>query len=178
MAHPTILTQSGNHFNFLTPDTSEFGVEDIAHALSHECRFAGHSRHFYSVAEHSLMVSHIVPQQHALQGLLHDAAEAFVKDIPKPLKRLLPDYAVIEKRVEAAIFTRFGLPPKLSLEVKHADLVMLATEQRDLMAPHVRLDRRPAGVEPLAQRICPMTPRVAKLMFLHRYHELTSTPKS
>ena len=165
---PTIRTRSGHEFDFLQPDTSVFGIEDIAHALSNECRFAGHSSHFYSVAQHSILVSEIVAPEHALHALLHDAAEAFCKDIPKPLKRMLPDYAVIERRVEAAVFARFGLPATLPAEVKHADLVLLVTEQRDLMGGAEAW----STVRPLDTRIVPMPPTVAKNMFLHRYHQL------
>lgn len=169
---PTIMLASGRYFDLESPESSEFDIGDIAHALAHICRYTGHCRTFYSVAQHSVLVSHVVPKEHAFAGLMHDAAEAFIGDVAKPLKVLLPDYKVIEDRIEAALFARFGLPAKLPQCVKDADRVLLRTEQRDLMGADGHEWTFTAGIEPLAERIYPELPRMAKTLFLTRYAEI------
>lgn len=171
----TILLRSGRYFDFDNPEASEFDINDIAHALSNLCRFTGHCREFYSVAQHSLWVSHIVPPEDALAGLLHDAAEAFLGDVAKPLKQLLPDYRALERRIETAVFARFGLPAQLPVSVKHADRVMLRTEQRDLMSADGHRWTSTADVEPLTTRLYPFPPVAARQAFLKRYDELTAS---
>lgn len=168
-----ILTVNGYYFDLLSPEHSQFGIAEIAHGLSNICRFAGQCRSFYSVAQHSVLVSEIVPQEHALAGLLHDAAEAFLGDVTRPLKRLLPAYRQIETRVEAAIFKRFGLPPDLPQCVKEADLVLLATEQRDLMPKHDDEWACLTNVVALPARIVPLGQFEAWQMFMRRYRSLT-----
>jgi uncharacterized protein len=172
---PDILTIGGKYFNFLTPGQSEFGIAEIAHALSHLCRYNGHTGTFYSVAQHSVYVSYLVPPEHALAGLLHDAAEAFIGDMVAPLKRLLPDYRALEKRVEAAVLERFGLPAVQPQCVKDADMVMLATEQRDLLPAHDdEWEWERLGYRPMAIKVIPVSAGVARTQFLARFQELTA----
>lgn len=182
-APPNILLWSGEYFDLLNPEPSRINIRDVASALSKICRFTGHTHTFYSVAQHSVLVSRLVPPEHALAGLLHDAAEAFIGDVSSPLKRLLPDYVAVEERVEAAVAARFGLPSPLPECIKRADLVMLATEARDLLPEPcgdgghcsegaVNGWELLQGVAPTPERILPWGPTTARFMFLGRYKEL------
>ena len=171
---PDILTVSGCYFNLLDPTDNVIRVTDIAHALSHVCRFAGHTTEFYSVAQHCVLASLIVAPEFALAALFHDAAEAYIGDITRPLKQLLPDYKTIEERIERDIFQKLGLPPELPPEVHHADLVMLATEQRDLMPDHDDVWRQIAHIDPLPETIEPWPPFTAATYFIERYRQLVS----
>lgn len=168
----TMQLRSGRYFHLTNPAASEFDIEDIAHALSNLCRYTGHCRTFYSVAEHSWRASFIVPDEYRLHALLHDAAEAFLGDVASPLKGLVPDYRCLERQVERAVFTHFGLPFPLPAAVKHADLVMLATERRDLMpaTPEEWVCLR--GVKPQPVQIIPLSPDRARLCFLERFYQL------
>lgn len=170
----TIITRSGHYFDFLDPKPETIHIEDIAWALAFTCRFGGQSLFYYSVAQHSILVSEIVSPELRFAALMHDAAEAYAGDIVGPLKQLLPDYKVVEKRVEAAVAERFGFPVEMSPEIKHADLRLLRTEQRDLTSGHADnwngLDEYP----PLKQRILPMSPTEAAEAFLDHFHVLTT----
>lgn len=167
-----ILTQSGKHFDFTDPRPEQIEIMDIAHALSHECRYAGHVRSFYSVAQHCVLASRIVPPAFALEALLHDASEAYCKDIPSPLKALLPDYHRIEWQVDGAIRDKFDLPMFMSPSVKHADLLLLATERRDLMPADDTCWPILEGIDPLPEQISPVDSRTAYKAFMARWIEL------
>ena len=174
---PEIMTTSGDYFNFLQPDENSFTIEDIAHALSHVCRFGGHCSEFYSVAQHSVLVSYLVKPEYALLGLLHDAQEAFLGDIPSPLKQILPEYKRLEAIAERTILHKFGLSytTKSKDNVKQADVIALATEKRDLLPANTDSDAwswiNDVPTHPLP--IHPINSRLSRIRFLQRFYELT-----
>lgn len=166
-------TFTGNPFYPLDPQPHEIEIDDIAHALSNICRFGGHCREFYSVAQHSVMVSRIVLPQFALQALLHDAAEAYVGDMVKPFKCLMPEFENAEEKVFAAIARRFNFPEELNRQVKAADSILLATEARDLMHLGPIWEKWLAGWTPLPERIRPLSAPAAEAVFMARFQEIT-----
>ena len=169
---PDILTSTGQYFNFLHPEQNIISIIDIGHGLSNCCRFAGQCRQFYSVAQHSVMMSYLVPAEHALAGLLHDCDEAYILDMPKPLKNLLPDYQAMQSKVAAAALSAFGILLPLPKVIKEFDLVLLCTEQRDLMATHTDEWAILRGVKPLERTIVPWPPERAFNHFMDRFNEL------
>lgn len=169
---PTIQLSTGRYFNFEKP--AALTVWEVANALSKQCRFTGQSRRFYSVAQHAVLVSRLVPPEFAWEGLHHDDGEAVVGDMASPLKHLLPEYKAIEKRCEKPILAGFGIDAEnMPPAVKRADMVARRTEQRDLMHPSGELWTNMEGVEPDVRRIWPMPSFIAKWMFLYRHWQLT-----
>lgn len=128
-----IVTHSGIKFDLLDPAPETVFLGDIVTALARLARFTGHSRGFYSVAQHCVDGLPYSDAHHALEWLLHDAHEAYTGDVNAPLKAHCPGYREIQHRVDAAIRERFGLPAIQSPFVSRVDLRMLATERRDLM---------------------------------------------
>lgn len=168
-----ITTWSGQHFYFCSSDTDIIYIDDIAQALSNLCRFTGHLDDFYSVAQHSVLASYLVPPQFALEALLHDASEAYCNDIAAPLKALLPDYRNVEAWVDGLIRRKFGLPAEMSPEVKRADLIMLATERRDLFIDDDSEWAILRGVYPSNDlTVNPLQPRQARAAFMKRWQQL------
>ena len=125
---------SGKYFDIQNP---VFDITDIAHSLSKLCRFNGHTERFYSVAEHSVLVAWLLdkweqPTTVVLQGLLHDATEAYLSDVPAPFKHLLPDWRALDKSLETKLWEHFGLGEKSPM-VKKADWYALFIEANALL---------------------------------------------
>lgn len=168
-----IRTYTGRHFCYEGISPEMIDINDIAQALSNICRFCGQLDNFYSVAQHSVLVSYLVPKELALEALLHDASEAYCQDIPAPLKALLPDYRDIERLVDMSIRCKFGLPLDHSCQVKHSDLVMLATERRDLDIDDGDQWAILEGIKPTNLfEVHPLNPCQARSLFMARFKEL------
>lgn len=168
-----IQTYSGRRFTPTNPNPDAIVIQDISHALSMQCRFSGHVKRFYSVAQHCVLVSYICDSEDALWGLMHDATEAYLVDVPRPLKRSgqFNAYLEFEYKMQLAICKRFGLPEKEPVSVKKADTILLATEARDLMSPLHPDWAQPC--DPLPFKIDPLPQQEAKDLFMKRFFELT-----
>lgn len=175
----SISTYSGRFFDILKPEEYEYDINEIAHALSNLCRYTGHTNGFYSVAEHSVLVSRLVPDDLALCGLLHDASECFLGDVSSPLKQLLPEYRSIENRVEKAIANYFGIPFPYPPEIKEADKRMYWQERQDVANNGIR-DRLWHQDKRATRRVEArgMAPHMARRMFLSRYNQIMKDRKS
>ena len=177
---PYIQTLSGRRMNPLDAAPEDIDPVDIAGALANLCRFGGHSRWFYSVAQHSVIVCDLLEERGAtpdelMAALLHDAAEAYLGDVPHPIKHrsdLGAMFRVAEKRLEAVINERFSLPDAAA-RVKPLDRALLATERRIFSTVSwawPELD----GVEPLDLEIEPWLPDRAREEFTRRFERLQS----
>jgi hypothetical protein len=176
MSDNWIVTASGRQFDYEHPELG-LDIRDIATSLASTCRFGGHVTRYYSVARHSIHVSLLVPTRYAMYGLLHDAAEAYVGDVVRPLKNLLPSLRPIEKRIERAIFERFTgapMPEEAQRPVKLADLIALATERRDVVCDKTGLPWffDGTGIEPSPTPVAPSDPGRDMLDFLARFEQL------
>lgn len=164
---------SGEPFWPLAPTEPDIAIEDIAHALSMVCRYGGHVKRFYSVAEHCVLLSHTVAPEHALWALLHDATEAYIGDMVWPLKEEVPQYQAIEDRLMAVIASKFSLPSSTMPEqVWLHDRRIVADEREQLMAPSRLPWPSMEGYDPLGVAITGWHPTVAEEMYLLRFRQL------
>lgn len=165
-----IQLYSGRDFYFLNPDPEDIDEEDIAHTLSLLCRFGGHCREFYSVAQHSVLCSYNCAPGYEFEALMHDASEAYLVDMPRPIKNVLKGYRDIENNLDRVIRAKYRLPLEMTAECMLIDNQMLATERRDLMPaqgkPWVWLP------DPLDFKIVPWSPEKAAQRFIERFDEL------
>lgn len=163
-------TFTGKRVNPLCLKEDDVCIIDIAHSLSLTCRYSGHCKLFYSVAEHSVRVSRIVGEELALAALLHDAAEAYFGDVIRPLKFKFPDMVEAEKNALYVIFERYGIMLYTTevRAIKEADNILIATEARDLMSHGELWDNLP---EPLPDKVLPYkTPKIAEESFLYSFN--------
>ncbi len=161
-------------FQPMEPVIEQIDIEDIAHALSMICRFGGHTREFYSVAEHSVHVSMHCNPEHALAGLLHDAAEAYVGDLIRPIKRQLgmEAYCASEDRILELILKSEGLATNLPVDVHEADNAVLAAERDHDYIVGGAITPWAALPPPAPVAFVIFPPVMAKRMFMARYNEL------
>ena len=165
MKSALILTYSGIEIDILQPDPDKIIIEDIAHALSMQCRFSGHTRLFYSVAEHSVECSRRAVY-YPLEALMHDAAEAYLHDMVSPLKQNFPEYCEYEDRLMRIIAHKFGFIYPLPEETRLIDREMLFIEQSKLMTGFYAY--KPG-------RHTEMSPSDSERQFLHYFHRLRAT---
>ena len=177
MSHPQayIHTYTGLDFRM---DDPVFSLVDIAHALSQQVRWGGHCRVFYSVAEHSVIVSKLVPPEFALQGLFHDAPEAYIADMPAPWKPMVQGYEQLEDYLLEKICKWYDIPYPLDQSVKRADWRALYLEAWVLIEGQGKgwIDPHNVRGEPLPNdpKVVGLNPPEAKELWLERYEELCS----
>lgn len=174
-----IQTYTGRLIKPLDPHPDDIDIRDIAHALSNMCRYAGHVRKFLSVAEHCVLASYYINDGYsygpgALEALMHDATEAYLVDVPKPYKHLLPDYCRYEAQLQHVIDQKFDLQPH-SAKLKEVDTRLLVSESSLLFDPGITVP----GVEPFPHfKLYNWLPESAEQAFLQRFEYLTNNRSS
>lgn len=167
-----IQTYLGNKFWPLDPREEEVHLADIAHALSNQCRFSGHTSHFYSVAQHCILTSTLCTPENALASLMHDASEAYLVDVPRPIKPALPEYLPIEAKIMEVIAKKFGFAWPLCDDVRNADNIMLHVEKNALMKPLDWSQDTLPDLPKYVPTIVQLTPKQAEELFLLTYYNL------
>jgi 5'-deoxynucleotidase YfbR-like HD superfamily hydrolase len=155
----SIRTLTGYYFNYLKMDPESINIEDIAHALSNMPRWLGHTKKFFSVAQHCCWChdANIEPEDERLERLMHDATEAYLGDCPSPLKSLLPQYKELEKKLSIVIAKKFGFNYPYSPATKLVDRAALEIEWEDMK---------------LEDKMECWSPEKAKAEFLKRFNDL------
>jgi len=166
-----IQTATGGQFWPMDPQPHEVFIDDIAHALSMLCRFGGHCLRFYSVAEHCVLLSRIAEPRFKLWALLHDASEAYLVDVPSPIKPLLTGYKDAERNIMRAVEVRFNLHLGVPDEVKRLDRAILIDERLQNMAKGPAWARD--EIKPLGIKLQFWTPEDARAAFLTAFRELS-----
>lgn len=168
---PWIETFTGKEFYFLDPTPDAIDIRDIAHSLAFTCRYTGHSKRFYSVAEHSILVSYLANDP--LAGLLHDASEAYITDIASPIKPYLSNYKELEDMLMGRIASKFGFDYPFDPDIKDCDATQLKTEAKYLLKSggipwaHLYPTKRQHGIKPMC-----LSPEEAEKAFLERFEEV------
>lgn len=177
-----IQTHSGMKFWPLDPRPEEIVLEDIAHSLAYQTRFTGHLKCFYSIAEHSILVSLLCDPKNSMKGLLHDAGEAYLKDIPRPLKALpqFDLYNQLEDRMHGVILQRFNLDgPMMTDDIVKADALMLSAEALWLFKNppiddwHLKVYQNEDTLYVIRSLLRCWSPEEAKEKFIQRFNELS-----
>jgi uncharacterized protein len=169
-------------YGWFDPLRPVFDIRDIAHSLGQLARYNGHAKRFYSVAEHSVLVSKLVEKLDLgdpFDGLMHDATEAYLSDVPSPLKQMLPDFREFDARMETALRLQYGLGEHKAPGIKTADWLALFIEAADLMPSKGEGWRDPNNLRPQALelrdkgwKIVGHYPNMATLFFNKRLCEL------
>ena len=166
-----IVTVGENWFDYNDPQSWMISIGDIAHSLANLCRYTGHTHNFYSVAQHSVLVSKVVPQKRALAGLLHDATEAYIGDVAAPFKSLLPKYRAYEKKIMEVIADKYSFEYPFHDSIKKADHKVYGWERSDIdIAWSSQLDN--LNYESAPETIQPLPPQEAYRIFIERFAEV------
>jgi hypothetical protein len=192
----SFTTYSGVKFNPMDPDVwMLINIQDIAHASSNICRFNGHVKQFYPLAQHCVLVSYMCDPKDALEGLLHDASEAYLSDVVRPVKetRMFENYRALEKKLEADVARKFNTPFPMSPSVKAADMEVVVWEARSLFFPEPEwvtnyIQEHPFKLveklnDPIINKDSSLypfncwSPYLAKAKYLKRFMELTANLK-
>jgi len=168
---PWVYTYTGKKFHFLQPQQDEICIEDIAHSLSLQCRFNGHTNQFYSVAQHCVLMSQWA-SAFPRWMLFHDAAEAYIGDIPTPIKQNFPEIYRLERNILTAIAYKFNLKSLIPYDaIREADARILETEKKEVLTCSMNFESD-IKVKPFPRLISPMKAETAEQLFLLRATEL------